>query len=730
LVILSLNNNPDDRTETKENEEEIDASVQTETESSEVEDFLREIESNSNSRSSAENTEDDILLNEIPVEGPVEDVILEDSITNEFDEPETEEISLEEETIDTKTGLSDASTHETVAVELQEEETESLAVDEDDVIGELADLILPDAEPVNIDDLKSKIDDVYIPSFKDTIEEDRDSFWKDTVSEIYKEEAIEEDMFIEEEKRSSIFDRVSKIFSSKKSLIEPYNVVEHGPIVDLTMPEDSPFREVELYEVNPLYAYVRIAYDPESHEYQYQAIEPVLSDKEQELLETIKLKFIETLDVNLKEISRKNAEEYLRDNVAKYLQEFKIAISPRKRERIMYHIVRDYVGYGEIDVLMRDPNLEDISCDGPNTPVYIYHKEYNSIPSDIEFPSDEVLDSFAIRIAQICGRHISIANPLLDATMPDGSRIQMTLGREITTRGSTFTIRRFKDNPITPANLIEYHTFSTAMMAYMWLAVDSSKGLVFAGGTASGKTTAMNAVSLFIQPEMKIVSIEDTRELNLSHPNWIPGVTRQAFAGEDKGSIEMYELLRASLRQRPEYILVGEVRGAEAYVLFQAMSTGHTTFSTMHADSVQSVVHRLENPPINVPRIMIQALDLVAIQIQVKVGDERVRRCKSLTEIVGVDPRTGELLTNDVFVWDAARDMFQYSGRSYIIESVMENRGWSEEKVRDELKRRQDILEWAREKKVTHFRDFAKIVVGYNREPEMIMKLVRQELYG
>jgi flagellar protein FlaI len=362
--------------------------------------------------------------------------------------------------------------------------------------------------------------------------------------------------------------------------------------------------------------------------------------------------------------------------------------------------------------------------------VYIYHKEYNSIPSDIEFPSDEVLDSFAIRIAQICGRHISIANPLLDATMPDGSRIQMTLGREITTRGSTFTIRRFEDNPITPANLIEYHTFSTAMMAYMWLAVDSSKSLVFAGGTASGKTTAMNAVSLFIQPEMKIVSIEDTRELNLSHPNWIPGVTRQAFAGEDKGSIEMYELLRASLRQRPEYILVGEVRGAEAYVLFQAMSTGHTTFSTMHADSVQSVVHRLENPPINVPRIMIQALDLVAIQIQVKVGDERVRRCKSLTEIVGVDPRTGELLTNDVFVWDAARDMFQYSGRSYIIESVMENRGWSEEKVRDELKRRQDILEWAREKKVTHFRDFAKIVVGYNREPEMIMKLVRQELYG
>ncbi|WMW25676.1 type II/IV secretion system ATPase subunit [Methanolobus sediminis] len=728
---MSINNNPDDRTATTENADDIDTYLQTEIETSENEEILEGIkESNAKPESSLENTQNDILLDDSPIEGPVEDVIQEDSITDETDDAETEEIPIEEETIYRKTSLSGLSGHEIVADDVQEDETESLAVDEDDVISELADLILPDAEPVNIADLKSKIDDVNIPSFQDNIEVDRDSFWKDTILEIYKEEPIEEELFVEEEKGESILDRINKLLPSTKIELEPYNVVEHGPIVDLTIPEGSPYKEVELYEVNPLYAYVRIAYDPEAHEYQYQVIESVLTEKERELLETIKLKFIETLDVNLKEISRKNAEEFLRDNVGKYLQEFKIDISPRKRERIMYHIVRDYVGYGEIDVLMRDPNLEDISCDGPNTPVYIYHKEYNSIPTDIVFPSDNILDSFAIRIAQICGRHISIARPLLDATMPDGSRIQMTLGREITTRGTTFTIRRFKDNPITPANLIEYHTFSTAMMAYMWLAVESNKSLVFAGGTASGKTTAMNAVSLFILPEMKIVSIEDTRELNLSHPNWIPGVTRQAFTGDDKGSIEMYELLRASLRQRPEYILVGEVRGAEAYVLFQAMSTGHTTFSTMHADSVQSVVHRLENPPINVPRIMIQALDLVAIQVQVKVGDERVRRCKSLTEIVGVDPRTGELLTNDVFVWDAARDMFQYSGRSYIIESVMESRGWAEEKVRDELKRRQDILEWTREKKITHFKDFAKIVIGYNREPEMIMKLVRQELHG
>ncbi|TGC11482.1 type II/IV secretion system ATPase subunit [Methanolobus halotolerans] len=621
------------------------------------------------------------------------------------------------------------------------ESTESLAddntyelvpiVDEDIFVDELADLVLPFDEVVSIEELKSKVDASSLDSgFDDGISDEMELKWEQVAKEIFREKPVEEETDEDDEDSETLKDRINKLFARKKINVDPYHMIEHGPIVDFTIPADSPYKEVELYEVNPPYAYVRIAYDPISHEFQYQALEPILREKEKELLDAIKLKFVETLDIDLKEISRKNAQVYLRDNIMEYLREYQIDISPKKRERIMYHLIRDYVGYGEIDVLMKDIYLEDISCDGPDTPIYVYHKEYNSIPTSIEFRGDDELDSFAIRIAQICGRHVSIANPLLDATMPDGSRIQMTLGREITTRGSTFTIRRFKDNPITPTNLIDFHTFSPAIMAYLWLAVESNKSLIFAGGTASGKTTAMNAVSLFIQPEMKIVSIEDTRELNLSHPNWIPGVTRQSFEGGGKGSIEMYELLRASLRQRPEYILVGEVRGAEAYVLFQAMSTGHTTFSTMHADSVQSVVHRLENPPINVPRIMIQALDLVAIQVQVKVGDERVRRCKTLTEIVGVDPRTGELLTNDVFSWDAARDMFQYSGRSYVVENVMESRGWTEERVREELKRRQDILEWAREKNIAHFKEFAKIVVTYNREPETLMKIVRQDLYG
>lgn len=595
----------------------------------------------------------------------------------------------------------------------------------------LADIINDAATDFNLDGLKARITTDHIQLITGhNIDFDANTLWEQKIRTVIisKELNVETNNKPQDDEQVPLHQRIIALISNSSEEEEEYNIAVHGPIVDFGIPEGSNFKEIEMYAVNPPYAYIRIAYDPFAHEYQYQVLEPLLSEDEKRLLENIKQQLIETLELNLKQTDHKNAEKYLREHTKKYLREYKIDISVRKKERVMYHLIRDFLGFGRIDAIMRDMRLEDVSCDGPNTPIYIYHKAYNSVSTNVLFSDDDELDTFAIRIAQLCGRHISIANPLLDATMPDGSRIQITLGREVTTRGSTFTIRRFNENPITPANLVNFHTFSTAMMAYLWMAVDSSKSIVFVGGTASGKTTAMNAVSLFIQPEMKIVSIEDTRELNLSHPNWIPGVTRESFAGEERGSIQMYELLRASLRQRPEYILVGEVRGAEAYVLFQAMSTGHTTFSTMHADSVQSVVHRLENPPINVPRIMIQALDIVSIQAQVKVNNERVRRCKSLTEIVGVDPRTGELLTNEVFIWDAARDSFQYSGRSYILESVMENRGWNEEKLKDELKKRQDILEWARLKKISHYKDFAKLVVTYGREPETIMKMVRQDL--
>jgi len=314
--------------------------------------------------------------------------------------------------------------------------------------------------------------------------------------------------------------------------------------------------------------------------------------------------------------------------------------------------------------------------------------------------------------------------------MNDGSRIQMTLGSEVTAHGSTFTIRKFRDEPITPTDLIEWHTFSPLGIAFLWLAVENGKSCIFAGGTASGKTTTLNAISLFIPPLAKIVTLEDTRELKLPHPNWIPSVTRDSFSQDGRGEIDMYELLRAALRQRPEYILVGEVRGREALTLFQAMSTGHVTYATMHADSVASAVHRLENPPIGVPRNMLSALDLMSIQVQARVGGQRIRRNKQLIEILDVDPRTNELITNEVFRWHPATDEIRYSGKSYILEQIMEDRGWSEERMREELKRRQEVLEWMRIKKIRHYQDVSKILISYFRDPEAVIQRVRADLYG
>ncbi len=598
----------------------------------------------------------------------------------------------------------------------------------------LTDLIIPGGDKLDIETLRTRLGDSRVIEHRRVmLPESVESVWEKTLMEItqVKEEVVAKPE-VEEEiiEKPNLIQRIINHFQPERIVLEDYDPEKHGALVELTLDDDYSLEEVELYPVNEPYSYVRISYNPDAHTYLYEVLEPEMSPGEKELFAEIKLRLTETLDVSLNELEENGAKKYLKDKVYNILWDYQIKIDTVSFTKILYYIYREFMGYGNIDPMMHDPYLEDISCDGPYTPLYVYHRKYESIETNTAFDDENKLDAFVVRISQICGRHISIADPLLDATMPDGSRIQLTLGREVTTRGSSFTIRKFKESPLTPPDLIDYHTYSTSTIAYLWLAAENNKNIIFAGGTASGKTSSMNAISLFIPPETKIVSIEDTRELNLPHPNWIAGVTRQTFTGGETGSIDMYDLLRAALRQRPEYMLVGEVRGAEAYVLFQAMSTGHTTFSTLHADSVQSVVHRLENPPINVPRIMLQALDLIIIQVQVRIGEQRVRRAKSITEIVGVDPRTGELLTNEVFTWSALKDEFTYSGRSYIMESVMHSHGWDDARIKEELKKRQEILEWARMKNVKHYEDVAKIVVTYYREPETLMEIVRKELYG
>ena len=522
---------------------------------------------------------------------------------------------------------------------------------------------------------------------------------------------------------------LAALFKAIRSEQEEYDPVKHGPLVDLSFHPPEGLEEMEMYPVNEPYAYIRITYDHSTHEYTYHVIEPELTEAEKDLLKELKERLFETLDINTKDLTADEAKKKLRDSCDDIVQDFGIRLTPVQREKIHYNMHKDFLGDGLIDPIMHDKYIEDISCDGINTPIFAFHSSYESMKSTLAYYNPEELDSFVTKLAQRAGKYISIAEPILDATMQDGSRIQMTLGTEVTAHGSTFTIRKFKDEPITPTDLIEWHTFSPLAIAYIWLAVEGGKSAIFAGGTASGKTTALNAISLFIPPMAKIVSLEDTREVKLPHPNWIPSVTRDSFDTAGRGEINMYELLRAAMRQRPEYIIVGEVRGKECQTLFQAMSTGHITYSTTHADSVASVVHRIENPPMDVPRNMLSALDFICIQVQARVGGKRIRRNKQIVEVLDIDPRTNELITNEVFKWRSATDEHTYSGKSYLLEELMEARGWNEGRMREELKRRQEVLEWMRIKKIRHYKDVSKILISYHRDPEAVIERVRKDLY-
>lgn len=491
--------------------------------------------------------------------------------------------------------------------------------------------------------------------------------------------------------------------------------------------------EVELVPVKKDYAYVRMKYDNKANEYLYEVIEPKLGEDEKDVLSLLKETLVASVD-RMTETLPEEREKYLRRIVEKLMGQLGISLNPISKERVMYYIIRDFIGYGVVNVMMIDPNVEDCSCDGVDVPLYIYHRKYGSIRSNLRFETDVELDGFVVWLAQKCGKHISVASPLLDATIPDGSRLQATLGKHVTKRGSSFTIRRFKENPFTPLDLLKFKTMSTEMMSYLWLAIEHGQSMLVCGGTASGKTTTLNAVLLFIPPQMKIVSIEDTRELNLPHENWVPGLTREGFGGKSiitgkaAGEIDMFDLLTAAMRQRPQYLMVGEVRGKEAYVVFQAMATGKTCYSTFHAEDVQAMVHRMENDPINLPRALVTALNVVLLQAQVKVGTKMTRRVKSLTEIVGIDPETNELITNSVYTWNPADDTFNYSGHSYVYEKVRMARNWSPREMEREIKRRVDILEYMKKVSIDNHRKVATIISAYYKDPEKVMKEVRAKL--
>jgi flagellar protein FlaI len=539
----------------------------------------------------------------------------------------------------------------------------------------------------------------------------------ETVDELPEEQADSEAEGNEE--KPGFVDKIKNLFKQTELEIEPYDSEIHGPIAEFRGVEG--YEEVERYWANEPYAFIVILYNEDRNTHLYYIVEPELTDFEHTFLLEIKDRLRDVLLVEEIDEENDDKEAVLDSKIRSIIKDYTIEITPAMLEKISYYIKRDFVRFGKIDALMMDDSIEDVSGNGHNVPIFLYHRAHQNIATNVVYEEDE-LNSFIIQMAQRSGKHISVAEPMVDATMPDGSRIQMTLGTSVTAHGSTFTIRKFSDTPITPVDLIKWGTFSSESMAYLWLCIENNKSLIYAGGTASGKTSSLNAVSLFIPEKAKVITLEDTRELKLPHPNWIPSITRDSFTADERGAVDMYDLLKAALRQRPEYLLVGEVRGKEALTLFQAMSTGHTTFSTMHADSVASAIHRLENPPISVPRTMIQALDIMSIQSQTYTKGKRVRRNIKLVEIVDIDPNTRNIRTNDIFVWDSESDMFIRTGESKALFDIKMRRGWAQGKVDQELYYRQKILEYMADNGITDFQEISDIINAYQSTPEKVLK--------
>jgi flagellar protein FlaI len=488
-------------------------------------------------------------------------------------------------------------------------------------------------------------------------------------------------------------------------------------------------------EVTPLiepYAYAAITHDPATGGMLYYIIEPTLLDEDKALYKKLRTILVEELDVDVRKIpTKEDAQKLLRHKVESIIKQYKITVEAEVLDKLMYYVTRDFIYHGKIEPLMRDHMIEDISCDGPNVPIYVWHRRYESIPTNVKFEEPKELDSFVVKLAYLSGKHISIAQPMVDGGLSDGSRVQLTYSKEVTRHGSTFSIRRFRADPMTITDLITFNTLTPEIGAYFWYVMEKKACTLITGGTASGKTTLLNCISMFILPDDKIVTIEDTPELNIPHKNWISSIARVGFgAAGGTAEITLFDLLKAAMRQRPDYIIVGEVRGEEAFTLFQAMATGHGGLSSIHGDSVLAAIRRLESAPLNIPRTLLPTLNLIGIQQRLRIEGRPVRRLTHMAEVLGIDASSGELDLNDVFRWDPRTDTFSYSGRSHIIERLAERSGQPRERVQEEIRHRQTVLEYMAKKNVRRYQDVGALIREYYAEPDKVYERARLGLLG
>ena len=498
----------------------------------------------------------------------------------------------------------------------------------------------------------------------------------------------------------------------------------------MLMPKDSKGLEIkkdEKYNLIPPFVDVNIKWDEKAKEFKYLVKEPDLNKEEEATKKKIVSGLLELLDIELSSIKKKDeALNYLREQVKKILDEYNIKMPEDKLSKILYYIHRDFVGLNEIEPMMQDPNIEDISCDGVGIPLFIIHRKYGSIKSNIVYNDEKRLKDFVVKLAEKCGRFVSYAEPLLDGTLPGGSRVQATFSGDVTTKGPSFTIRKFVPEPFSPVDLMNKKTVDSEILAYLWLAVENGASILISGGAGTGKTTMLNVLLMFIPTESKIISIEDTRELNIPHENWVPSVTRVGFA-KGYGEVTMFDLLKESFRQTPDYVVVGEVRGKEAYVMFQGMASGIPAIGTMHAGRVEDVIYRLETPPINLSPSLVDTLDMIIVMVHARDKGESARRLKEIVEIESIVPETGKARTNDVYRWSPKEDKFNFKGVSWYLQQVAVQKGIETSDLMKEIQRRKSLLDFIQEKGITNYRKVVALISDYRKNPAEVIERIKSE---
>jgi archaeal flagellar protein FlaI len=478
-----------------------------------------------------------------------------------------------------------------------------------------------------------------------------------------------------------------------------------------------------IYPLIQPYSYANIKM--EDSDVVYNVIEPKMTSKEQKIFDKLKEGMMQVIDVSMHDIKKEEKMiDYLEKNVRDLITEYDFSLNEKEYLKILYYIFRDFVGLNEIEPLLNDPYIEDLGCDGVGVPIYAVHQRYGSLRTNVVFEDEELLKDFVTKLAERCDRYISYAEPLLDGTLPSGSRVQASLASDVTTRGPTFSIRKFRESPFTPVEMIGLNTVSSDMLAYLWYTIESGINVLIAGGVATGKTSILNTLSLFIKQEAKIVSIEDTRELSLPHENWIPGAVRVGFSGTKTGEVTMFDLLRESFRQNPDYLIVGEVRGKEAYIMFQAMSSGHPSISTIHAGSMEDVMKRLTTEPINLSPGLLESLDMVIIMIHARDRGKSARRVKEIVELQSIDSVTGRPRVTKSFIWIPSKDVYEYRGNSWVLHKISIEKGIPMNKIFGEIAKRKAVIEYMVDKNIKNMKEASKIIQTYQNAPEKLEKII------